>query len=214
MLTTGCYHADMCYIQCFSSWDFTWGHKVSGLEPKEQWLCIPHSEQGGCPGIQTRGEKTHKNDNKLRLDFSSASILQRKKALSAQQISSSSHVGYSFLPFIDWIGKLGAFILRALAHAWCFIDELHVNFIMHLKTSRSPKEMRFSEVIRFQTCKEYYTRFIRMKTTHNSAVLFRSNPFCFYCSHSAAYCHCTLGVTATFCRPYSYFSKLLSFLLS
>lgn len=48
-----------------------------------------------------------------------------------------------------------------------------------------------------------------MKTIHNSAMLFRSNPFCFYCRlHRTAYCHCTSGVTATFCLLYSYFSQL------
>lgn len=33
---------------------------MSGTEPKEQWLCTPHSEPDGCPGIQTSGEKTHR----------------------------------------------------------------------------------------------------------------------------------------------------------
>lgn len=154
---------------------------MSGLEPKEQWLCIPHSEQGGCPGIQTRREKTHKNDNKLRLDFSSPSILQRKKVLSVQEISSFSDVGCFFLLFMDWIGKFGAFVVWALANSLCFIDELHVSVIMHLKTSRSPKEMRIREVVCFETCKRILYPIYQNENKHNSADLFRSNPFCFYC---------------------------------
>lgn len=45
--------------------------------------------------------------------------------------------------FVGRIGKSEAFIVRALANLLCLIDELRVNFIMHLEKSRSPKEMLF-----------------------------------------------------------------------
>lgn len=146
---------------------------MSGLEPKEQWLCIPHSEPGGIPGIQTRGEKTHKNDNKLQQDFSSCSISQRRKVLSVQQISSRSCCFFFFFALlsIDSVGKWSAFIVWALANALYFIDELSVNFIMHLKESRRPKQAAFREVFYvYSLGAEYYKQFIRMKTIHNSAV--------------------------------------------
>lgn len=86
--------------------------------------------------------------------------------------------------FVGRIGKSEAFIVRALANLLCLIDELRVNFIMHLEKSRSPKEMLFGggggKSYSFNLATEDFTRFIRMKTIHNCAVLLRPDPFCFF----------------------------------
>ena len=116
----------------------------------------------------------------------------------------------SFFFFIGWIGKSDAFIVRALANLLHLIDELRVNFIMHLEKSRSPKEMLFGggESYVFNLATEYFTRFIRMKTIHNCAGLLGPDPFCFFIAGCLLSLHFK-SYRNFLCLLYSYFSQLL-----
>lgn len=151
---------------------------MSGTEPKEQWLCTPHSEPDGGPRIQTSREITHLNHRKLQLDFSTWSIFLKR----GYYLFSRLAVFFFFRwnGFLNWV----QFFIWMFSNEICLIDELWATFLQFFSGKGGAETRSCSgKWYLFSPVQEYFVWTFKWEQHHTPHV--QSNLFLLQTVHSS-----------------------------